>query len=175
MALPAQAPVDEYEPNGHGLYNMCGNVWEWVDGGTKEQRVLRGGSYVDSLEGTFNHAIKVSTRCDHRFPALSAAAADPAADRGTQRAQDGELRGLGGREHGLPLRDDAGDEEGRAEEAEAGEEEEKEEGGDGARRAVSRAMEPGAPPSLRLASQFLLAIFIKLPVKTSSKATARAN
>ncbi len=37
------APVDEYEPNGYGIYNMCGNVWEWVDGGTKEQRPLRGG------------------------------------------------------------------------------------------------------------------------------------
>lgn len=23
------APVDAYEPNGYGLYNMSGNVWEW--------------------------------------------------------------------------------------------------------------------------------------------------
>lgn len=23
------APVDAYEPNGYGLYNMAGNVWEW--------------------------------------------------------------------------------------------------------------------------------------------------
>ena len=139
--------MDEYEPNGHGLYNMCGNVWEWVDGGTKEQRVLRGGSYVDSLEGTFNHAIKVSTRCAPPLPRLAALPRPtPRLTGGTQPAQDGELRGLGGREHGLPLRDDAGDEEGRAEEAEAGEEEEEEEGGHGARRAVSRAMEPGAPP-----------------------------
>jgi len=24
-------PVDAFEPNGYGLFNMCGNVWEWCD------------------------------------------------------------------------------------------------------------------------------------------------
>ena len=27
--LPAPAPAHSYEPNGYGLYNLCGNVWEW--------------------------------------------------------------------------------------------------------------------------------------------------
>jgi formylglycine-generating enzyme required for sulfatase activity len=26
---PAPMPVTAYEPNGYGLYNMCGNIWEW--------------------------------------------------------------------------------------------------------------------------------------------------
>lgn len=25
------SPVDEYPPNNYGLYNMVGNVWEWVE------------------------------------------------------------------------------------------------------------------------------------------------
>ena len=59
------APVDSYQPNGFGLYNMTGNVWEWVQDYFGERassgrladhdprgpndgyaRVQRGGSYL---------------------------------------------------------------------------------------------------------------------------------
>ena len=56
------APVNAYLPNDYGLYNMVGNVWEWVKGGTPKVRVLRGGSFIDSLDGRFNHIVMVSTR-----------------------------------------------------------------------------------------------------------------
>lgn len=35
------APVDAYQPNGHGLFNATGNVWEWTAAG-----VQKGGSYL---------------------------------------------------------------------------------------------------------------------------------
>jgi formylglycine-generating enzyme required for sulfatase activity len=58
------APVDEYAPNGYGLHNMTGNVWEWcadwfapdtyqrgdvsdpVGPASGTHRVMRGGSYL---------------------------------------------------------------------------------------------------------------------------------
>ncbi|MDV9171935.1 formylglycine-generating enzyme family protein [Streptomyces sp. W16] len=56
-------PVDAYEPNGFGLFNTSGNVWEWcadpfLPGG--EERVIRGGSYL--CHASYCHRYRVAAR-----------------------------------------------------------------------------------------------------------------
>ena len=51
---------------------MLGNAWEWVldeftqggvpDGGLHKNYVLRGGSYLDTADGKYNHKVTVTTR-----------------------------------------------------------------------------------------------------------------
>jgi len=57
------APIKTFPPNEYGVSGMLGNVWEWVAGGKgPDKRILRGGSFIDSKDGLFNHMVLVSTR-----------------------------------------------------------------------------------------------------------------
>jgi formylglycine-generating enzyme required for sulfatase activity len=68
-------PVMSFAPNGYGLFDMSGNVSEWVDEGNK---LIRGGSWNDNesrikvfstSEGeTFDGYVNVGFRCARDAP-----------------------------------------------------------------------------------------------------------
>jgi sulfatase modifying factor 1 len=78
------APVDEFEPNGYGLYNVSGNVWEWCSDWfhpsfhahgphlnptgppSGQAKVIRGGSYLchDSYCNRYRVAARSSNTPD---------------------------------------------------------------------------------------------------------------
>jgi sulfatase modifying factor 1 len=76
--FPGLAPARSFAPNGYGLFNMCGNCWEWTADrfkvrslaqGTKERniealkmnmRLLKGGSYL--CHASYCHRYRIAAR-----------------------------------------------------------------------------------------------------------------
>jgi sulfatase modifying factor 1 len=65
------APVDAFESNGYGLYNVVGNVWEWCSDvwsrdedapGAPVHQVIRGGSYLCHESYCYRYRLSARSR-----------------------------------------------------------------------------------------------------------------
>ncbi|XP_054857440.1 inactive C-alpha-formylglycine-generating enzyme 2 [Eublepharis macularius] len=68
------SPVAAFPPqNSYGIYDLLGNTWEWTASPyrphgsaarqpAQEMRVLRGASWIDTVDGSANHKARVTTR-----------------------------------------------------------------------------------------------------------------
>ena len=62
------APVHSFEPNGYGLYNVCGNVWEWTadswnSSDSADNKVIKGGSFM--CHDSYCNRYRLSARTSH--------------------------------------------------------------------------------------------------------------